>query len=113
MAINEKDSVHEREGFSSLSLSRKEDLILQMMIDKCGELFGLEMVNASNGKLKRGTIYVTLQRMEEKGLIESRREARPEGQIGIPRRLYKITGHGERVLAAREAGFSMVFPSTI
>ncbi|HEX8367618.1 MAG TPA: hypothetical protein VF604_03545, partial [Pyrinomonadaceae bacterium] len=66
-------------------LSRKEFLILEMLIGK-GEMFGLEMVEASEGNLKRGTIYVTLQRMGDKGYIESREEARSMPEIGIPRR---------------------------
>jgi DNA-binding PadR family transcriptional regulator len=31
------------------------------------ELYGLQLVAASRGRLKRGTVYVTLRRMEEKG----------------------------------------------
>jgi DNA-binding PadR family transcriptional regulator len=80
-------------------LSRKEFLILEMLIGK-GEMFGLEMVEASEGNLKRGTIYVTLQRMGDKGYIESREEARSMPEIGIPRRKYWATGLGERVFQA-------------
>jgi len=77
-------------------LSRKELLILAMLIGK-GEMYGLEMVGASEGELKRGTIYVTLQRMSDKGYIESREEPRSMPEIGIPRRKYLATGLGERV----------------
>ena len=77
-------------------LSRKELIILGMLIGK-GEMFGLEMVKASEGELKRGTIYVTLQRMGDKGYTESREEARIMPEIGIPRRKYSATGLGERV----------------
>jgi len=77
-------------------LSRKEMLILEMLIGK-GEMFGLEMVEASGGELKRGTIYVTLQRMGDKGYIESREEPRSLPEIGIPRRKYSATGLGEKV----------------
>ena len=86
-------------------LSRKEFSILGMLIGK-GEMFGLEMVEASEGELKRGTIYVTLQRMGDKGYIESREEPRLIPEIGIPRRKYLATGLGEKVyqtnLKARE-----------
>lgn len=83
------------------SLSRKEQLVLSLLLSEgLREMFGLEMVEASGGDLKRGTIYVTLQRMEEKGFIESRLEPRTEPEIGIPRRLYKATGHGQRVFQA-------------
>ena len=86
-------------------LSTKEFLILQMLVSR-GEMFGLEMVEASEGELKRGTIYVTLQRMGDKGYIESREEQREHPEIGIPRRKYSATGLGEKVyqtnLKARE-----------
>ena len=77
-------------------LSPKEMLTLEMLISN-GEMFGLEMVEASEGELKRGTIYVTLQRMSDKGYIESREEPRTMPEIGIPRRKYWATGLGERV----------------
>ena len=77
-------------------LSPKEMLTLEMLISN-GEMFGLEMVEASEGELKRGTIYVTLQRMSDKGYIESREEPRNLPEIGIPRRKYSATGLGEKV----------------
>ncbi len=46
---------------------------------------------------------MTLQRMEEKGFLTSRQEAiSPDPNVGIPRRLYTVTGLGQRVLDARE-----------
>jgi PadR family transcriptional regulator PadR len=90
------------------SLSRKEALILEMLVGGGRELYGLEMVDASNGELKRGTIYVTLQRLQEKGLIDSRQEARTAPEIGIPRRLYSITGYGQRVFSAYQAAHSIL-----
>lgn len=68
-----------------------------------GETYGLKMVDDSEGDLKRGTIYVTLKRMEEKGYITSRQEEQLPGAIGLPRRLYNLTGTGVRVLQAWEA----------
>lgn len=67
------------------------------------ELFGLQMVEFSGGRLKRGTVYVTLGRMVEKGYLESRQEPLPEGAIGLPRRLYRPTGLAMRILAAWKA----------
>lgn len=90
------------------SLSRKEALILEMLIGRGRELFGLEMVEASNGGLKRGTIYVTLQRMQEKGFIDSKPEPRTAPEIGIPRRMYWATGAGERVFAAYQAAYRII-----
>ena len=80
-------------------LSRKEGLVLEMLLSK-DEMFGLEMVEASEGGLKRGTIYVTLQRMADKGYVQSREEPRTLPEIGIPRRKYFATGLGQRVYRA-------------
>jgi PadR family transcriptional regulator, regulatory protein PadR len=57
-------------------------------------------VAASKGRLKRGTVYVTLGRMEAKGYVTSRAEEAPEGAGGLPRRLYEATPQGVRVLKA-------------
>lgn len=77
-------------------LSEKEFLILEMLINK-GAMFGLEMVEASNGTLKRGTIYITLQRMSDKGYLDSSEEPREYPEIGIPRRKYVATGLGQKI----------------
>jgi DNA-binding PadR family transcriptional regulator len=58
------------------------------------------LVERSAGGLKRGTVYVTLGRMQEKGYLESRQEGLPPGAIGLPRRMYRPTGHAIRVLNA-------------
>lgn len=63
-------------------------------------MYGLELVRASGGSLRRGTVYVTLGRMEEKGYVESHPEVQERGAIGLPRRLYRPTGLGLRVLDA-------------
>jgi PadR family transcriptional regulator, regulatory protein PadR len=83
------------------SLSGIESLIIEMLIEN-REMFGLEMVDAAAGEIKRGTIYVTLSRMTEKGLVESREEPRKEPEIGNARRKYKVTTYGERIFKAQE-----------
>jgi DNA-binding PadR family transcriptional regulator len=83
-------------------LSVTERLIIELLTAH-EELFGLRMVELSDGRLKRGTVYVTLGRMQEKGYLESRQEPLPEGAIGLPRRLYRPTGLAMRILAAWKA----------
>jgi DNA-binding PadR family transcriptional regulator len=80
-------------------LSPTERAILELLREH-GEMFGLAMVKRSESRLKRGTIYVILGRMQAKGYLESRQEQQLAGTIGLPRRLYKPTGHALRVLAA-------------
>lgn len=80
-------------------LSKTEALILQLMSENgFREVYGLELLRLSNGGIKRGTVYTTLQRMEDKGFVTSRQEDKPDDVSGIPRRLYEITGAGQRVL---------------
>lgn len=80
-------------------LPARERLILELLVEH-GELFGLQLVEQSNRRLKRGTVYVTLGRMQEKGYLASRQEVLPPGAIGLPRRLYRPTGLGLRILDA-------------
>ena len=80
-------------------LPPKERLILELLASQ-GPLYGLQLVDHSDGALKRGTVYVTLGRMEAKGLVESQQEPVPPGGIGLPRRIYRPTAFGERMLRA-------------
>ena len=80
-------------------LSSKEARVLDLLTSR-GASYGLELVRASDGDLKRGTVYVTLDRMEDKGLVESWSEDAEPGRQGPPRRKYKATGHGAAALAA-------------
>ena len=81
------------------TLSATERRIIELLAEH-DELFGLRMVELSDGRLKRGTVYVTLGRMEAKGFVTSEQEVMPEGAIGLPRRLYRPTPLGERVRRA-------------
>jgi DNA-binding PadR family transcriptional regulator len=83
-------------------LSETEFLIMNLLVSARGEMYGLQLVEESNGKLKRGTVYVTLGRLEDKGYISSRREAdSPDSPTPrSPRRLYKPTGLGAKVFHA-------------
>lgn len=91
------------------SLSRKEALVLELLLENpAKEMYGLEMVARSLNSLKRGTVYVTLDRMEDKGYVQSRQEEPRPDASGLPRRLYRVTGYGQKVFQvwqmAREVG---------
>jgi DNA-binding PadR family transcriptional regulator len=76
-------------------MSRTESLVMDLLRGR--ERYGLELVDASSGALKRGSVYVILARMEEKGFIDSRQEERTPGTSGLPRRLYRATAYGVKV----------------
>lgn len=82
-----------------ITLPRKERIILELLIAD-GPMYGLQLVDRAEGALKRGTVYVTLGRMEAKGLIESQQEPQAAGAIGLPRRIYRPTALGKRILRA-------------
>ena len=76
-----------------MRLAKSEHLILTVLASR-GPCYGLELVQASRGRLKRGGVYVTLGRMEDKGLVTSWAGA-DDG-----RRRYRPTALGERALLA-------------
>jgi DNA-binding PadR family transcriptional regulator len=79
------------------SMSRTESLVMELLRGR--ERYGLELVDASDGTLKRGSVYVILARMEEKGFVDSRQEER-DGASGTPRRVYHATPYGRKVHGA-------------
>src|SRR3954470_5207942 len=81
------------------TLPPKEALILELLVGE-SEMYGLQLVAASRRRLKRGTVYVTLGRMEDKGYITSRQEEAPPEAGGLPRRVYQVTPLGRRLLTA-------------
>jgi DNA-binding PadR family transcriptional regulator len=93
-------------------LSAKEEIILELLMPG-SEKYGLQLMREAHGELKRGTIYVTLHRMEEKGLVDSRPEEKAPDASGIPRRLYRINGFGQRVLNAHQSARAMVFATEV
>lgn len=77
-----------------MRVSTNERLILSLL-STGGPSYGLQLLDASQGRLKRGGIYVTLGTMEQKGLVSS--ELQDDG-----RRVYQLSGLGHRALAAME-----------
>ncbi len=81
-------------GATLPSMSATESVILDLLYGR--ERYGLELVDQSQGLLKRGSVYVLLARMESKGFVVSRLDDRPS-QAGATRRLYAATPYGLKV----------------
>ena len=79
-------------------LARTERLILNRL--RGGQEFALRLADGSGGALKRGTVYITLQRMQSKGYVNSEVEAVVCGAMGRPRRWYRPSAYGLQVLGA-------------
>ncbi|HGX92321.1 MAG TPA: PadR family transcriptional regulator [Candidatus Tenderia sp.] len=97
-------------------LSLTEAVIAHLLRESMTPLFGLELVRRSSGgelKLKKGTVYVTLERMEKKGLVTSILETSPppqlkEGDFFVPRRMYTLTPKGQEALKALENAVAQI-----
>ncbi len=69
------------------------------------EAHGLEVMRrleaAGRGalRLKEGTLYPALYRLEEAGLLRARWESATSGRRGPRRRIYRLTRNGKRALA--------------
>lgn len=76
-------------------------IVLKVISQK--DMYGYEIIQLldelSDGyyKLKEGTLYPILYRMEDSGWIENYRVI-PEGERKLPRKYYKITSKGKEVL---------------
>ena len=62
-------------------------------------MYGLQLVEQSGGALKRGTVYVTLGRLEDKGFVARQIPGEGPATPGLPRPVYSCTAPGLRHLA--------------
>lgn len=85
---------------SEHKVSRTEAEVLAILAK--GDRFGLQLVDDSQGRIKRGSVYVLLGRLEEKGMVSSREESRPAVEGGLPRRIYRLTALGKTAMRAWE-----------
>ena len=80
----------------------KELDILRILASHPSGLYGLELVELSEGSVKRGSVYVYLSRLQKGKLVKSKKTPPPDGYGGLPRPVYSITGMGEKVLRAAD-----------
>jgi PadR family transcriptional regulator len=84
-----------------MALSRTHARILELLREG-GAMYGLQLVKASDGALKRGSVYVTLGRMADKGLVLIEPDAEPD-HAGMPRPRYRASSRGLGLLQAHAA----------
>lgn len=82
--------------------TNKELDILRTLAAHPQGLYGLQVVDLSGGRIKRGSVYVYLSRLKDDNFVTVRQESPPAGYGGLPRPVYKVTGLGQRVLEAEE-----------
>jgi DNA-binding PadR family transcriptional regulator len=74
-------------------ISPTETLILSLLIQQPRGAFASELLHTSEGRLKRGSVYTILNRMEAAGLVSSKEED-PTSAYALPRTRYSITSAG-------------------
>jgi PadR family transcriptional regulator PadR len=57
-----------------------------------------EIARRSGRQVSRGSIYITLDRLEEKGLLASKLAGASPGRGGRPKRLFRVTPAGRRAV---------------
>jgi len=81
-----------------------EEQVMLAVIRTAGEAYGMkvrqELERVTNREVTIGSVYITLDRLEAKGLVTSSRTAR--GESGS-RRVFSVTALGARALAATRA----------
>lgn len=97
---------------NSSYLGELEQMVLLAVRRLGDEAYGLGVVDVLEERVgrsvSRGAVYVTLDRLEEKGLLSSRQGGTSTGRAGRPRRLLAVTPEGLQALGeARRAWQSL------
>lgn len=93
-----------RDETTPARLTQREESILLLVLPE--KRYGLEILQALGlvEKMPLGSLYVTLQRMERKGLIDSAWEENTDPRRAARRRYYWPTSAGIEAVRRSEAG---------
>jgi DNA-binding PadR family transcriptional regulator len=80
---------------STSMITATEALILSLLANKSVGAYGSELLHLSEGKLKRGSVYTLLSRLEDAGFVKGAEEA-PTVEFASARTRYRITAAGHR-----------------
>lgn len=91
-------------------MAPKELKTLRLLMEHPTGLFGAELIALSEGMLGRGTIYVVLDRLIDKGFV---REEEVSDASGRPARVrHLITGEGARAVEQFAQNFGFILPGS-
>jgi DNA-binding PadR family transcriptional regulator len=76
-------------------MAPKELLVLRLLIDNPQGLYGSEIVHLSGGGISRGTVYVLLERLVDKGSVREVEEG-PTVALNLKRTRHFITKAGRQ-----------------
>jgi len=80
-----------------MQVSKKELILLRLLMDNPKGLYGSEIVHVSDGQIGRGSVYTLLERLVDKGFVKEVDEP-PTPEFLTPRTRHFITGIGQRAV---------------
>ena len=78
---------------------RHSEAVILALLSDGAYWYGLDLVKASGGLLRRGTVYVYLGRLQDQRLVVSREDAEPLPYVGLKRQRYGLTNAGRRAVS--------------
>ena len=72
-----------------------ESLILALLIARPTGAYGSDLLDLSGGRLKRGSVYTLLGRLEEQGLVKTKDDPKTPG-FALARSVYQVTAQGQK-----------------
>ena len=83
--------------------------ILQLADNAYGATIRKLLLESVNREVKVGALYVTLDRLEAKGMLVSTTEVGGEQRGGRPKRFFKVTAAGESALKRARQAFNTLW----
>ncbi len=94
-------------------LGEFEQMVLLAILQLDDEAFALavtqELDQRVGRRVSRGALYKTLERLEEKGLVDWEVEETTPGRGGHPRRCFRVTGTGITALKVSKDALSRLW----
>ena len=76
------------QAYGNYWLFSRSGVVLELL-GRNGEMTGMQLVKASNGRLHRGSVYVLLGHLEQVGHVRSREEC-DDDAVELHRRYYRL-----------------------
>lgn len=77
--------------------------LTEQKVDANGSAIRDEIQTRAERHVARGSVYITLDRLEEKGLLTSREISGSAARGHRPKRIFKVTGQGVRAVRSAVA----------
>ncbi|WP_398482293.1 PadR family transcriptional regulator [Tardiphaga sp.] len=93
-----------------ITLKDNEQIVMIAIMRKNGEAYGVSIFEDLAKRLGRevpmATIYATLEKLESKGFVKSRKGEATAERGGRAKMYFELTGTGQKVLNASVSGFN-------